>query len=59
MAGREEELLNLLTVHAQRMRKVDAVIAEQAKYSHDGDDEVSEAIRDYYENVNKVFAAQA
>jgi hypothetical protein len=39
------------------MQKVDAVIAEQAKYSHDSDDEVSVAIRDYYKNVNRVFDA--
>jgi len=57
MTNREELLLNLLTLHAKRMQKVDAVIAEQAKYSHDSDDEVSVAIRDYYKNVNMVFDA--
>lgn len=56
MSSREEELLNILKTHATRMRQVDALIAEQATYSHDGDDEVSVAIRDYYANVNKVFA---
>lgn len=52
---REEELLNVLKAHAERMRKVDAIIAEQAKYHHDGDDEVSVAIRDYYDTVNKII----
>jgi hypothetical protein len=56
MTNREEELLAILKTHAERMRQVDALIAEQAQYSHDGDDEVSVAIRDYYANVNKVFA---
>lgn len=59
MSSREEELLNILKTHAQRMRQVDALIAEHAKYSHDGDDEVSVAIRDYYANVNQVFASQS
>jgi len=57
MTNREEELLAILKTHAERMRQVDALIAEQAQYSHDGDDEVSVAIRVYYENVNKVFAS--
>ena len=52
---REEELLNVLKMHAERMRRVDAIIAEQATYHHDGDDEMSVAIRDYYENVNKIM----
>lgn len=52
---REEELLNVLKMHAERMRKVDAIIAEQARYQHDGDDEVSVAIREFYENVNKII----
>ena len=59
MSGREEELLNILKMHAERMSQVDRLIAEHAKYNHDGDDEVSVAIRDYYANVNKVFAPQA
>lgn len=52
---REEELLNIMKMHAERMRKVDAIIAEQATYHHDGDDEVSAAIRDYYDSVNKIM----
>lgn len=56
---REEELLNVLKMHAERMRKVDAIIAEQARYQHDGSDEISEAIRDYYQNVNKIMAVKA
>ena len=53
---REEELLNVLQMHAERMRKVDAIIAEQSKYQHRGTDEVSVAIRDFYDNVNKIIA---
>lgn len=56
MTSREEELLNILKMHAERMKQVDRLIAEHAKYSHEGDDEVSIAIRDYYSNVNQVFA---
>lgn len=58
MSNREEELLNVLKLHAERMRAVDVLIAEQAKYSHTGDDEVSSAIRDYYATVNEVFASK-
>lgn len=54
---REQELLNVLKMHAERMRHVDALIAEQATYHHDEDDEVSSAIRDYYDNVNKIMSA--
>ena len=57
--SREEELLNVLKMHAERMRKVDALIAETATYQHEGDDEVSAAIRDYYDNVNKVMTSQS
>lgn len=57
MSAREEELLNILKMHAERMSQVDRLIAEHATYSHEGDDEVSVAIRDYYANVNKVFAS--
>lgn len=55
--SREEELLNVLKMHAERMRAVDAIIAEQATYHHEGDDEVSVAIREYYANVNKILTS--
>ncbi len=56
---REIELLNVLKLHAERMRKVDAIIAEQATYHHDGEDEISSAIRDYYDTVNKIMTVKA
>lgn len=56
---RELELLNVLKMHAERMHKVDAIIAEQARYNHTGDDEVSTAIRDYYDSVNKIMVAKS
>lgn len=56
---RETELLNVLKLHADRMRKVDAIIAEQATYHHDGDDEISVAIREFYDSVNKIMAVKS